>query len=230
MDKKELEKYIDVEFKSSCKNLAIPNYQLKVKKRLLEIWDESNILVGELHYSYSSSRFCELGATTTLHLSISIKFSIIGEILKNIGINYNIPPYIGYSMVMARYKFPRNQQYLGGSDFSFYTAANIEERIKDFISPIKNDIIPRIDNYLNHRELLLDDIINKQDYYKYPYASILISLYLNKMNTVKNIEELRERAKQAKLYDIRFADEINEKVFRYFNTNSISSASGRDPH
>jgi hypothetical protein len=125
-------------------------------------------------------------------------------------------------MVIRRYNFLRNQKYSGGEDFSFYSPESIGERIDDFISPIEKDIIPRIDNYLNHKETLFEDIITKQDYYKYPYASLLITLYLNKKNSIENLTILKEKAMQANLYDVKFSADINEKISSYFNSTNFN--------
>ncbi|MDR2928424.1 MAG: hypothetical protein LBV41_09555 [Cytophagaceae bacterium] len=222
MEKKELEKQVDAKFKNSCMNLLISNYSLKAKKRLLEIKDENDLLVGEVRYDYKSCKFCELGAITTLNLSASVQHSKIGDILKNTGINYDIPPYTGYPMVIRRYNFLRNQKYPGGEDFSFYSQENIDERINDFIAPLEKDIIPRIDHYLNHKETLFEDIITKQDYYKYPYATLLITLYLNKKNSIENINILKGKAMQANLYDVKFSADINEKISSYFNSANFN--------
>lgn len=211
MEKKVAEKRIDVLFKEKCKGLTIPNYKLKLKKRHIEILNSDNSVEGDIYYEFFSPRFCELGAITTLDLYGCIDSGVIGKVLNDIA---------SHPMALldtGLYEFPRSTKYMGGSKFSFYQTDSIEERMDFFIEPIKNDIIPRFDNFLNCKEGLIHDIFSKPKYYQYPYATALVSLYINNKNNINDIIELREKAKKAKLQDIRNATEIEEKVFQYFS-------------
>lgn len=211
MEKKELEKIVDTLFKEHCANIIIPNYKIRVSKRWIKIIGNNKTVEGDIYYGYLSPRFCQLGAITTLHLRGSIANGLIGQILTNIDSHPRYPLRTGY------YEFPRTTKYIGGPDFSFYQTDNIEERINFLIEPIKNDIIPRFDNFLNCKEGLIEDVLSKPDYYKCPYAIALIMLYLNNKNTEDNIKVLREEATKAKLKDMKMASMIEEKVFQYFS-------------
>lgn len=211
MEKKELEKKVDMLFKEQCANIVIPNYKLKLKKRHIEILNSNNSIEGYIYYEFFSQRFCELGAITTLNLYGCIDNGVIGQVLNDIA------PHPMALLDTGLYEFPRSTKYMGGSKFSFYQTDNIEERMDFFIEPIKNDIIPRFDNFLNCKKCLICDIFSKPRYYQYPYATALVSLYLNNKNNMNDIIELREKAQKAKLQDIRNASDIEEKVFQYFS-------------
>ena len=211
MEKKEAEKIINALFKERCSKLVIPNYRLKIKKQHIVIYNKDNVQVGDILYTYLSDKHCQLGAITTLHLYGSIAQGTIGQILNNISPNPRYPLITGY------YNFPQTAKYMGGAEFSFYQTDNVEERINFLIEPIKNDIIPRFDNFLNCKEGLIEDVFSKSDYYKYPYAIALITLYLNNKNAENNIKVLREEAIKAKLKDMKMASMIEEKVFQYFS-------------
>lgn len=210
MEKREIEKKIDVLFKDKCKELTIPNYKLKLKKRHIEILNSDNSIEGDIYYEFFSQRFCELGAITTLNLYGCIDNGVIGQVLNN------ITPHPMALLDTGLYEFPRSTKYMGGSKFSFYQTDNIEERMDFFIEPIKNDIIPRFNNFLNCNECLICDIFSKPRYYQYPYETALVSLYLNNKNNMNDIIELREKAQKAKLHDIRNASEIEKKIHSYF--------------
>lgn len=211
MEKKELEKKIDTLFKEQCANIVIPNYKVKVLKRWIKIIGNNQAVEGDVFYQFLSPKFCQLGAITTLHLYGSIANGLIGQILSN------IDPHPRYPLITGNYKFSRTAKYMGGPDFSFYQTDNVEERIRFLIEPIKNDIIPRFDNFLNCKEGLIEDVFSKPEYYKCPYAIALITLYLNNKNTEDNIKVLREEAIKAKLKDMKMASMIEEKVFQYFS-------------
>lgn len=78
MEKKELEKKVDMLFKEQCANIVIPNYKLKLKKRHIEILNSNNSIEGDIYYEFFSQRFCELGAITTLNLYGCIDNGVIG--------------------------------------------------------------------------------------------------------------------------------------------------------
>jgi hypothetical protein len=146
----------------------------------LEIKDQEFATVGEIRYDYSSNRFCGISAITTLHLNACIYHCSVGNIFSILDMKDKIPPhYVFLPMATGRYKFPKNVKYSGGEDFNFYSVNDLDNRLDDFLCPIENDILPRMDNLLNNKMELFSDIISCQDYYKYPFATMLIALYLN---------------------------------------------------
>lgn len=210
MKKKEVEKTINTIFKERCSKLIIPNYIIKIKKQHIVINNKDNIPEGDILYTYLSDKHCQLGAITTLHLYGSIAQGTIGQILNNIYPNPRYPFITGF------YNFPQTTKYMGGPEFSFYQTDDIEERINFLIDPIKNDIIPRFNNFLNCKENLIDDILSHPSYYRCPYAISLILLYYHNKNNIDNITELREKAQIAKLQDIKYASDIEDKIHSYF--------------
>ena len=215
--KKETEKIIDAKFKEYFKNTTIPNYSIKLTKRWLKIKNKENVTAAEIMYDFAGNRFTGLGAITTLHLNPFVENCKISEVFNALGMVDKIPPhYIFMPMDMGRYKFPKSDKYSGGADFHFYSTDDLEKRIEDFILPIKNDILPRIDNFLNHKMKLINDIVDCQNYYKYPFATMLITLYLNNKADENSINEIYELANKHKLYDLKYK-EFAEKITMYFS-------------
>lgn len=56
MEKKELEKKVDMLFKEQCANIVIPNYKLKLKKRHIEILNSNNSIEGYIYIMSSSPK------------------------------------------------------------------------------------------------------------------------------------------------------------------------------
>lgn len=212
MDKKEFEKELNKILKQEFKSLGIENYKTKAILKKVEFFNEEDI--ADISYSFLPPKFIGLGTTTALSLSSSIKHSEIGRILKDIHLGFNIPPYIGYSMTIINYTFPKTDYYPEEDIFRIYPQK--QERWKDLLFYIKEDILPRIDNYLNVKLDCINDIFSNQDYYKYPLTTIMIILCMNKKES--EIDKYIELAKSKKLYDAedKIILETREKVFNHF--------------